>query len=117
LLARRDPADLARWGGADGVPGIYLREARHLAKYRPAIIGSDTWTLEVMGNPVNNDGAAIPVHQELLMRHGIRIAESYALDELAGDRVYEFAFIVTPQFVEGATCGNSPPAALGQPPR
>jgi hypothetical protein len=115
LLARRDPADLARWGGANGVPGIYLREARHLAKYRPAIIGSDTWTLEVMGNPVNNDGAVIPVHQELLMRHGIRIAESYALDELATDKVYEFAFIVTPQFVEGATCGNTPPAALGQP--
>jgi hypothetical protein len=115
LLARRDPADLARWGGANGMPGIYLREARHLAKYRPAIIGSDTWTLEVMGNPVNNDGAVIPVHQELLMRHGIRIAESYALDELAADRVHEFAFIVTPQFVEGATCGNTPPAALGQP--
>ncbi len=117
LLARRDPDDLARWGGAGGVPGIYLREARHLARYRPAIIGSDTWTLEVMGNEVNNDGAVIPVHQELLMRHGIRIAESYALDELAADRVYQFAFIVTPQFVEGATCGNTPPAALGQPRR
>ena len=115
LLARRDPADLARWGGTGGVPGIYLREARYLAKYRPAIIGSDTWTLEVFGDPVNEDGTIIPVHQELLMRHGVRIGESYALDELARDRVYEFAFIVTPQFVEGATAGNTPPAALGQP--
>jgi len=115
LLARRDPADLARWSGAAGVPGIYLREARHLARFRPALIGSDTWTLEVFGNPVNEDGAIIPVHQELLMRHGIRIGESYALDELAADRVYEFAFIVTPQYVEGATAGNTPPAALGHP--
>ena len=115
LLDRRDPADFTRWGGAAGVPGIYLREARHLAKFRPALIGSDTWTLEVFGNPVNGDGAIIPVHQELLMRHGIRIGESYALDELAADRVYEFAFIVTPQYVEGATAGNTPPAALGQP--
>jgi hypothetical protein len=56
-------------------------------------------------------------NQELLMRHGIRIGESYALDELARDGVYEFAFIVTPQFVEGATAGNTPPAALGQPRR
>ena len=115
LLARRDSGDLARWGGSGGVPGIYLREARYLAKFRPAIIGSDTWTLEVFGNPVNEDGTIIPVHQELLMRHGVRIGESYALDELARDRVYEFAFIVTPQFVEGATAGNTPPAALGQP--
>ncbi|ONI74786.1 cyclase [Actinosynnema sp. ALI-1.44] len=115
LLARRDPAELARWGGSGGMPGIYLREARYLARFRPVLIGSDTWTLEVMGNPVNNDGAVIPVHQELLMRHGIRIAESYVLDQLAADRVHEFVFIVTPQFVEGATCGNTPPAALGQP--
>ncbi|CAM3953961.1 cyclase family protein [Kibdelosporangium persicum] len=115
LLARRDPGDIARWGGSGGVPGIYLREARFLAKFRPVLIGSDTWTLEVMGNPVNNDGSVIPVHQELLMRHGIRIAESYALDQLAADGVHEFVFIVTPQYVEGATCGNTPPAALGQP--
>ena len=37
------------------------------------------------------------------------------LDELAADRVHESAFIVTPQYVEGATAGNTPPAALGQP--
>jgi kynurenine formamidase len=117
LLARRDPNDLERWSAARGVPGIYLREARYLARYRPAIIGSDTWVLEVFGSPVNNDGAVIPVHQELLMRHGIRIGESYVLDGLADDRVYEFVYIVTPQFAQGATCGNTPPAALGQPRR
>jgi kynurenine formamidase len=115
LLARRDPGDLARWGGSAGLPGIYLREARYLARFRPVLVASDTWTLEVLGNPVNDDGTVIPVHQELLMRHGIRIGESYALDALAADRVYEFVFIVTPQYVEGATAGNTPPAALGQP--
>ncbi|KOX18689.1 cyclase [Saccharothrix sp. NRRL B-16348] len=117
LLARRDPADIARWEGARGLPGIYLREARWLARSRPAIIGSDTWALEVLGNPVNDDGTAFPVHQELLMRNGIRIGESYVLDRLAADRVHEFVFIVTPQYAEGATAGNTPPAALGQPRR
>ena len=113
LLARRDPADIARWEGSRGLPGIYLREARWLARSRPAIVGSDTWALEVLGNPVNGDGTAFPVHQELLMRHGIRIGESYVVDRLAADRVHEFVFIVTPQYAEGATAGNTPPAALG----
>ncbi|WP_424215278.1 cyclase family protein [Streptomyces sp. BI20] len=117
LLARRDPADIRRWEGSEGVPGIYLREARHLARLRPALIGGDTWALEVMGNAVNEDGAAYPVHQELIMRHGIRIAESYVLDGPAEDGVHEFVLVITPQFAEGATAGNTPPAALGQPRR
>jgi hypothetical protein len=113
LLARRDPADIARWEAANGMPGIYLREARWLAQFRPAIVGSDTWALEVLGSPVNNDGTAFPVHQELLMRNGIRIGESFVTDGPANDRVYEFVFAVTPQYAEGATCGNTPPLALG----
>ncbi|WP_433272326.1 cyclase family protein [Actinosynnema sp. CS-041913] len=117
LLARRDPADIARWEGARGLPGIYLREARWLSRFRPAIVGGDSWALEVVGNPVNGDGTAFPVHQELLMRHGIRIGESYVVERLAADRVYEFVFIVTPQYSQGATAGNTPPAALGQPRR
>ncbi|MCI2417815.1 cyclase family protein [Saccharopolyspora sp. K220] len=115
LLARRDPADIERWEATAGMPGIYLREARWLAQFRPAIIGSDTWALEVLGSPVNEDGTSFPVHQELLMRHGIRIGESYVLDGLADDGAYEFVFTVTPQFAEGATAGNTPPAALAQP--
>ncbi len=117
LLARRSPVDIARWEGAKGLPGIYLREARWLARSRPAVVGGDTWALEVFGNPVNDDGAASPVHQELLMRHGIRIGESYVVSELAADRLYEFVFLVTPQYAEGSTAGNTPPAALGQPRR
>jgi hypothetical protein len=113
LLARRDPADIARWEAANGMPGIYLREARWLAQFRPAIIGSDTWALEALGSPANNDGTAFPVHQELLMRNGIRIGESYVTDGPADDRVYQFVFAVTPQYAEGATCGNTPPLALG----
>ena len=95
-------------------PGIYLREARWLAEQRPAIIGSDTWALEVLGNPVVT--AAFPVHQELLVKHGIHIGEGNITDELA-DRVYEFVYLVTPQYAKGATASNMPLAALGQPKR
>jgi hypothetical protein len=94
-------------------PGIYLAEARYLADLRPAIIGSDSWGLEVLGNPVVQ--AAFPVHQELLVKHGIRIGEGIITDELAADGVYEFVYLTTPQYAKGATAGNAPPAALGQP--
>ena len=94
-------------------PGIYLREARWLAAHRPAIIGSDSWALEVLGNPVVRH--VFPVHQYLLVKHGIRIGEGIITDELAADGVFEFVYLVTPQNAEGATAGNTPPAALGQP--
>jgi kynurenine formamidase len=117
LLRERDPEDIARWEATGGMPGIYLREARWLAQFRPAIIASDTWALEVLGNEVNANGAAFPVHQDLLMRYGIRIGESVVSDGLAADGVHEFVYVVTPQFAEGATAGNTPPMALGQPRR
>jgi kynurenine formamidase len=115
LLASRDPADFTRWLTME--PGIYLREARFLAAHRPAVIGSDTWALEVLGRPDVSGPNAFPVHQELLMRYGIRIAESVVTDALVSDGVYECVYIVTPQYAEGATAGNTPPAALAQPRR
>lgn len=96
-------------------PGIYLREARWLAAHKPAIIGSDTWALEVLGNPVVRH--VFPVHQFLLVKYGIRIGEGIVTDELAADGVSEFVYLVTPQNAEGATAGNTPPAALAQPRR
>lgn len=95
-------------------PGIYLREARWLAARRPAIIGSDSWALEVLGNEVSGE-FAFPVHQELLVKHGIRIGEGIITDELAADGVFEFVYLVTPQYAKGATASNTPPAALAQP--
>lgn len=115
LLASRDPDEFTRWLSME--PGIYLREARFLAAHRPAIVGSDTWALEVLGRPDLTGPNAFPVHQELLMRHGIRIAESVVTDALVADGAYECVYIVTPQYAEGATAGNTPPAALAQPRR
>jgi kynurenine formamidase len=97
-------------------PGIYLREARWLASHRPAIVGADTWALEVVGDPVVGPNV-FPVHQELLTHSGVRIGEAIVTDQLAEDRVFKFVYIVTPQFAFGATAGNTPPCALGQPAR
>ena len=106
-------AEVTRWGAATGMPGIYLAEARWLASFKPCIVGSDTWALEVLGSDSNEEGVAFPCHQELLMRYGIRIAESVVLDELSTAQVYEYVHIVTPQYARGATAGNTPPAGLG----
>ncbi len=92
-------------------PGIYLREARWLADRRPALIGSDTWALEVLA-PAVTQGNIFPVHQELLVKNGIRIGEGVRSEDLAGDGVFEFVYVVTPQRARGATAGNTPPAAL-----
>lgn len=104
--------DVTRWGAAAGMPGIYLAEARWLAQFRPAVVGADTWALEVLGSDANEEEVFFPCHQELLMRHGIRIGESVVLDALADAGVYEYVHIVTPQNAHGATAGNAPPAAL-----
>ena len=104
----------ARYIGAE--PGIYLREARWLAQFRPAIVASDAPALEVLPAPAPWTGLQVfPVHQELLTHHGIRIGEAFNSEELAADRVYEFVFFYTPQRGKGATASNTAPAALGQP--
>lgn len=109
-----DPSTRARYIGAE--PGIYLREARWLAQFRPAIVASDAPALEVLPAPAPWTGLQVfPVHQELLTHHGIRIGEAFNSEELAADRVYEFVFFYTPQRGKGATASNTAPAALGQP--
>jgi hypothetical protein len=68
----------------------------------------------VVGDPVVR-GNVFPVHQELITHFGVRIGEAIVTDELAEDGVFEFVYIVTPQFALGASAGNTPPCALGQP--
>ena len=97
-------------------PGIYLREARWLAAHRPAMVGADNWGLEVAPSP-GPEGHVFPCHQELITHHGVRIGEGIVTDQLAEQRVREFVYVVTPQFALGATAGNTPPMALGQPNR
>lgn len=97
-------------------PGPFLRETRYLAAHRPAIIGIDVWVYGVV-DPDVDGGNRCCCHQELFVKHGIRIGEAVASDELADDRVYEFVFCLNPTRARGAVSSNSPPMALGQPGR
>ncbi len=107
------------WGklwGKDNVryiktdPGIGVAAAEWLAKQNPMIIGSDNWSVEVNPNPDPKIGS--PVHQILLAVNGIHMLESLKLDELAAKRVNEFAFILEPLKLKGATGSTVTPVAI-----
>jgi kynurenine formamidase len=106
-----DPGDPHNLRYITNEPGIYLREARYLASRRVAVVGSDTWGLEVTDPAVVGQNI-FPVHQVLLTQHGVRIGEGIRTEELVADGVFEVVYIVTPQFHVGSTAGNTPPAAL-----
>ena len=95
-------------------PGIYLEEARYFADKKVALVASDTWALEVL-NPDVTGGNAFPVHQELIIKNGVRIGESFVTDSAIADHCYEGVLVATPENVPGATCGSMAPAFLGQP--
>ena len=53
-----------------------------------------------------------PVHQILLAVNGIHILESLKLDVLAAQRVNEFAFVIQPLKLKGATGASVAPTAI-----
>ena len=55
---------------------------------------------------------AFPVHQLALTTNGIHLLENMKLDELAAKRAYEFAFIVQPLKLEGASGSTVAPVAV-----
>ena len=109
-LLRTDPARYL-----SGNPGVYLRETRWLAQFRPALVAADTWCFETT-DPAVTGRQRMPCHQELLVRFGIRLGEAFALDDLAGALAAtgrtEFVLCHTPLEAEGAISSNAPALAL-----
>jgi kynurenine formamidase len=95
---------------AAGEPGIGMEAARWLADRRIVMVGTDTWATEVV--PPEDPDRPFPVHQHLLVRNGIYNIENLDLEELAKDRVYEFAFIFAPLRLKGATGSPGNPIAV-----
>jgi len=93
-----------------GAPGIGMPAARYLGDLGVAVVGSDTWPIEVVPNPDEN--LVFPVHQELITRRGIFIHENVATERLAEQGVYEFAYIFSPLPVKGATGSPGAPLAV-----
>jgi len=91
-------------------PGIGVAAAEWLAKQDPSVVGSDNWPVEVAPNP--DKDLSLPVHQVLLVVNGIHLLENAKLDELVAKKVYEFAFVMQPLKIYGASGSTVAPAAI-----
>jgi len=91
-------------------PGIGVAAAEWLAKQDPILVGADNFPVEVSPNPDAQISA--PVHQIMLVVNGIHLLENLKLDELAAKRVYEFALVVQPLKIKGATGSTVAPMAI-----
>jgi kynurenine formamidase len=91
-------------------PGIGVAAAEWLAKQDPMLVGSDNWSVEVVPNPDTQLNQ--PVHQIMLVVNGLHLIENMKLDELAGKKVYEFAFVVQPLKIQGGTGSTVAPIAI-----
>ena len=92
-----------------GAPGIGMKAGQWLVDKGVAIVGADTWPVEVVPNP---GGLAFPVHQLLIPKNGIFIHENLASERLVEAGVYEFAFIFSPVPIKGATGSPGAPLAV-----
>lgn len=92
-----------------GCPGIGLEAAAYLIERGVAVVGADTWPVEVVPNPDPN--LAFPVHQEFIAKNGIFIHENIATERLIEAGVSEFAYIFSPMPIKGATGSAGAPLA------
>jgi kynurenine formamidase len=92
-------------------PGLGLPGAKWLAEEVGVMaIGGDNLSLEHF--PVHGKDNWIPVHSYLLAQRGIPIIEVVWLEDLARERVYEFAFVAGPLKLRGASAAPFRPVAL-----
>jgi kynurenine formamidase len=91
-------------------PGIGIAAAEWLAKQDPMLVGADNWPVEVAPNP--DKQISLPVHQVMLVVHGIHLLENMKLDELAAKRVHEFAFMMQPLKMQGFSGSTVAPVAV-----
>ena len=92
-------------------PGLGLAAARYLVEDKGAmIVGADNLSFEAFPSEVATN--YIPVHSYLLAQQGAPIIELAWLEEIAQEKVYEFAFIASPLKLRGADAAPIRPLAI-----
>src|SRR5262245_17601451 len=79
-------------------------------KQDPMLLGSDNWPVEIAPNP--DKTVNLPVHNIALTVNGVHLLENLVLEPLAKARVYEFAFVMQPLKLQGATGSTVAPTAI-----
>jgi kynurenine formamidase len=100
--------DNARYMGPNPGPGAAAAE--WLSKQDPMLIGADTAPINV--TPNSDPKVSNPVHQITLVFYGIHLLENLRLDELAAAKVNEFALILQPLKLVGASGSTVAPIAV-----
>jgi len=98
-------------GYLENTPGIGLDAAKWLCEEAGAMcIGADTIALEVL--PSEEQDVFLPVHAYMFSTAGAQIIEVVAMEELAAEKQYEFAFLGFPMKLRGATGAPMPSYAV-----
>lgn len=91
-------------------PGLNREGAEFLAKHGVIMVGADNLTVE--RTPAEPGLNFFPVHCYLLAEAGVPLLEMAQLDELAADKLYEFAFFGACIKLRGATGAPMRPVAM-----
>ncbi len=97
-----------RYGSSN--PGLGVKASEFLIAKEPVLLGADTPPVEVNPNP--DKTISLPLHQMALVINGVHLLENLKLDELAAKGVSEFAFVMQPLKLQGATGSTVAPAAI-----
>lgn len=100
--------DNKRFGSV--APGLGRDGAKYLASLEVAMIGSDTWSFEVV--PFEKDAGIFEVHQILIPMNGIHILENINTEEMVKDQAWEFLFTLGPARITGGVQAIVNPIAI-----
>ena len=91
-------------------PGLGATAGEWVARQDPILVGADNSAVNV--TPNSDKAVSNPIHQIMLVINGIHILEHMKLDELAAARAYEFALVLEPLKLQGATGSTVAPIAV-----
>jgi kynurenine formamidase len=95
----------------DNYPGISLDAVKWLVEDQNImLLGADNLSFEAF--PPERDDNWVPVHTYLLAEKGVMFIEQMFLEELAAEKVYEFAFIASSLKLRGASGSPMRPIAI-----
>jgi kynurenine formamidase len=100
--------DNKRFGSA--APGLGRDGAKYLASLDIAMVGSDTWSFEVL--PFEKDAGVFEVHQILIPLNGIHILENINTEEMVKDQAWEFLFTLGAARITGGVQSIVNPIAI-----
>ncbi len=92
-----------------GNPGLGIAAGEYVCAKNPILMGADTPPVEISPS---RPGANLPVHQIALVVNGVHLLENMKLDVLATKGRSEFALMVQPLKLQGATGSTVAPSAL-----